>query len=51
MAVFGATVAVAIGGAIGVPNDLIFLVFVIVGALIGYAIGNLIRSFRYRRPS
>ncbi len=51
MAVFGATVMVAIGGAIGVPNDLIFLVFVIIGALIGYAVGNLIRSFRYQRPS
>ncbi|MBO9391531.1 hypothetical protein [Caldilinea sp.] len=51
MAVLGASVAVAIGGAMDVPNDFIFLIIVIIGALIGYAVGNLIRSFRHRRTS
>lgn len=51
MAVLGASVAVAIGGIIGVPNDLIFLILVVLGALVGYGIGNFIRSFRHRRSA
>jgi hypothetical protein len=51
MAVAGASVAVAIGGMIGVSNDLIFLIVVVIGALVGYGLGNLIRSFRHRRPA
>jgi len=50
MAVAGASAAVAVGGLIGVPNDLIFLILVVLGALIGYGIGNFVRSFRHRRP-
>lgn len=49
MAFAGAAVFVAIGGVVGVPNDLVFLVVVVVGALVGYGIGNLISSFRSRR--
>ncbi|HHY56546.1 MAG TPA: hypothetical protein GYA08_14050 [Chloroflexi bacterium] len=49
MAAAGSVIAVAIGGAVGVPNDLIFLVILLVGALIGYGIGNFVQSFRQRR--
>jgi len=51
MAVAGAVVAVAIGGVIGVPNDLIFLFILIFGALVGYGVGNFIQSFRQRRTA
>lgn len=47
MAVAGASVSVAIGGMIGVPNDLIFLILMVLGALVGYGVGNFIRSFQY----
>lgn len=50
-AVVGAVIAVGIGGMIGVPNDLIFLVVVVIGALVGYGAGNFIQSFRHRRTS
>lgn len=49
MAVAGASVAVAVGGMIGVSNDLLFLILVVLGALVGYGAGNLIRSFRHQR--
>ena len=49
MAFAGAAVFVAIGGVVGVPNDLVFLVVVVIGALVGYGVGNLISSFRSRR--
>ncbi len=49
MAVTGAVVAVAIGGMIGVPNDLIFLILVVAGAVVGYGVGNFIGSFRRQR--
>lgn len=51
MAVAGAVVAVAIGGMIGVPNDLIFLILVLLGALVGYGVGNFVGSFRRQRSS
>lgn len=51
MAVAGAVVAVAIGGMVGVPNDLIFLFILLMGALVGYGIGNFIQSFRQRRTA
>lgn len=51
MAVVGASTAVAVGGMLGVPNDLVFLILVVFGALVGYGIGNLIRSFQHRRPA
>jgi len=51
MAAVGGVVAVAIGGAVGVPNDLIFLFVLLIGALVGYGVGNLIQSFRRRRTA
>lgn len=51
MAFAGAALFVAIGGSIGVPNDLLFLIIVVIGALVGYGIGNLISSFRSRRTA
>ena len=51
MAAGGAVAAVAVGGVIGVPNDLIFLGVLVVGALIGYGVGNFIYSFRHRRTA
>jgi len=51
MAFAGAAVFVAIGGVVGVPNDLIFLVVAVIGALVGYGVGNLISSFRSRRTA
>ncbi len=51
MAFAGAAVFVAIGGIVGVPNDLVFLVVVVIGALVGYGVGNLISSFRSRRTA
>lgn len=49
MAVAGASIAVALGGIIGAFNDLIFLVLMVLGALVGYGIGNFVRSFRRQR--
>lgn len=51
MSAVGAVVAVAIGGVVGVPNDLVFLGVLVVGALIGYGAGNLLQSFRHRRTA
>ena len=51
MAFAGAAIFVAIGGAVGVPNDLVFLIVVVIGALVGYGTGNLINSFRSRRTA
>lgn len=51
MAAVGAIVAVAIGGMVGVPNDLVFLVILLIGALIGYGVGNFVQSFRQRRTA
>ncbi|MBU6348639.1 MAG: hypothetical protein KGS73_00660 [Chloroflexi bacterium] len=51
MAVLGASLAVALGGRVGVSNDLLFLGLVLVGALLGYGAGNLIRSWRWRQSA
>ena len=51
MAAAGAVIAVAVGGMIGVPNDLIFLAILVVGALVGYGVGNFVQSFRHRRTA
>lgn len=51
MAMVGAVVAVAIGGMVGVPNDLIFLLVLLIGALVGYGVGNFVQSFRQRRTA
>lgn len=49
MSALGAAAFVAVGSVIGVPNDLVYLALMIVGALAGYGCGNLVRSFRTRR--
>ena len=51
MAILGASLAVALGGRIGVSNDLVFLGLMLVGALLGYGAGNLIRSWRWRQSA
>ncbi|HQY92100.1 MAG: hypothetical protein WAU00_23575 [Caldilinea sp.] len=51
MAAVGAIVAIAVGSVVGVPNDLVFLVILVAGALAGYGAGNFIQSFRRRRAA
>ena len=42
----GAALGVAVGSFSGAPNDLILLIYLAVGGLVGYGAGNLISSFR-----
>ncbi len=48
MAFVGAAVAVAVGSLGQLGNDLLLLVLAGIGALLGYGLGNYIRSFRAR---
>jgi hypothetical protein len=48
MAFVGAAVGVAVGSLGQVGNDLVLLILAGVGALLGYGVGNYIRSFRAR---
>ena len=50
MAFVGAAVGIAVGSVGQLGNDLVLLVLAGVGALLGYGIGNYIRSFRAMRP-
>jgi len=45
-AFIGATLGVAAGSALGAPNDLVLLLYLGAGALVGYGAGNLIESYR-----
>ncbi|NJN80924.1 MAG: tetratricopeptide repeat protein [Caldilineaceae bacterium] len=45
-ALVGAALFVAIGSVVGVANDLLFFVFMFVGGLVGYGVGNLLNSYR-----
>ena len=46
MAILGAAVGVAVGSIGQLGNDLVLLALAGVGALVGYGVGNYIRSFR-----
>ena len=46
MAILGAAVGVAVGSIGQLGNDLVLLALAGIGALVGYGVGNYIRSFR-----
>ncbi len=48
-ALLGLSVFIALGSMLGLPNDLYLLAFAVVGALVGYGIGDL--AGRYGRRS
>lgn len=45
-AIGGAAIFVLLGTILQVPNDLIFLVMAVAGALVGFLAGNLVQSLR-----
>ncbi|MEZ4713267.1 MAG: hypothetical protein R3A44_39130 [Caldilineaceae bacterium] len=45
-AIVGSVVFTGLGTWLQLANDLIFIVLIVVGAVVGYALGNLINSFR-----
>jgi hypothetical protein len=51
MAFVGAAVGVAVGSLGQLGNDLVLLVLAGIGALLGYGVGNYIRSFRAKAGS
>jgi hypothetical protein len=51
MSFFGAAVGVAVGSLGQLGNDLVLLLLAGIGALLGYGVGNYIRSFRARSDS
>ena len=46
MAIVGLAVFIVIGSLVGAPNDLVLLILAVVGAVVGYGVGNLIQSMR-----
>jgi hypothetical protein len=46
LSLLGMSGGIFVGSQMNVANDLFFFVFAAVGALVGYAVGNLIYSFR-----
>lgn len=48
-AIIGAAVFIALGSFFGPRNDFVLLTMALVGALVGYGAGNLIRSYRVAR--
>ena len=47
-ATLGATLAVFAGTLLQLSNDIWFILLVLVGGIVGYALGNLVNSFRQR---
>lgn len=45
-AFIGAALGVAVGSSLGAPNDLVLLLYLGAGGLVGYGAGNLVSSYR-----
>jgi hypothetical protein len=44
-ALLGLSIFVVLGSMLGLPNDLYLLVFAVVGALVGYGLGNMVGHY------